>query len=63
MFSYDVTSNLLVVYLDSRRIGQYNTGGPLTGTDNYPLKIGSYYWGNFIGNIDDVYYFKDVIVR
>jgi prepilin-type N-terminal cleavage/methylation domain-containing protein len=63
MFSYDVTSNLLVVYLDSRRIGQYNTGGPLTGTDNYPLKIGTYNGGRFIGNIDDVYYFKDVIVR
>lgn len=63
MFSYDVNTSLLTVYLDSKRIGSYDTGGPLATTDAEQFRIGTYAGGNFIGNIDDVYYFKDVIVR
>ena len=63
MFSYDATTNIGTVYVDSKKIGTYDTGGPLTTTDAAPLRIGTYNAGNFIGNIDDVVYFKDVIVR
>ncbi len=65
MLSYDVTTSKLVVYVDSKMVGSYNMTCPLSGTDSNPLVIGGYIGGSnhFIGNIDDVYYFKDVIVK
>lgn len=63
MFSFDASTNIVTAYVDNRLIGRGNWGGSLANTDSYPLRIGTYGGGNFIGNIDDVYYFKDVIVR
>ena len=64
MLSYDIGTSKLVVYLDGKSIGSYNMTCPMSGTNNNPLLIGGYIGGNhFIGNIDDVYYFNDVIVR
>ena len=63
MFSFDATTNIGTVYVDSKKVGTYNYTAPFTTTDNFPLRIG--YWAGyrFIGNIDDVTYFKDVIVK
>lgn len=65
MMSFDVSTSKLVVYLDGSRLGSYTMPCSLSGTDSYPFLIGG--WsegpGYFIGNLDDVYYFKDIIVR
>ena len=63
MFSFDASTNIVTAYVDNRLIGRGNWGGSLANTDSYPLRIGTYNGGHFIGNIDDVYYFKDVIVK
>lgn len=64
--SYDVSTYLVVAYVDGVRIGQFNLGGVLSNTGSSPLSVGAYPSGSypFTGYVDDLRFYEgQVIVR